>query len=165
LQQHTTTSGVMSDWRWHAGRWAEMDRVFTASGVRVRWYGGESGAVGSKDGKSLSPTAGWKAPDCYAGNWDRYLADILTADEWIANWNRYNGDRFLGFVLFTTGAGYTGWANFQIQADLWMKDHDANVHPALEKQVESTANRTTTFAWIDTALSLLAGVLAGLKHG
>jgi hypothetical protein len=46
----------------------------------------------------------------------------------------------------------------------WMKDHDANVHPALEKQVESTANRTTTFAWIDTALSLLAGILAGLKH-
>ena len=45
----------------------------------------------------------------------------------------------------------------------WIEDHDAHVHPALEKRVESVATKTNAFAWIDTALSLLAGLLAGLK--
>ena len=45
----------------------------------------------------------------------------------------------------------------------WIKDHDAHVHPAVEKRVESVATKTNAFAWIDTALSLLAGLLAGLK--
>ena len=45
----------------------------------------------------------------------------------------------------------------------WIEDHDAHVHPALEKRVESVATKTNGFAWIDTALSLLAGFLAGLK--
>jgi hypothetical protein len=45
----------------------------------------------------------------------------------------------------------------------WIEGHDAHVHPALEKRVESVATKTNAFAWIDTALSLLAGLLAGLK--
>ena len=45
----------------------------------------------------------------------------------------------------------------------WMEDHDAHVHPALEKRVESVASKTNAFAWNDTALALLAGVLGGLK--
>ena len=107
-------SGLESWWKWHAGRWAEMDRVFVASGVHVRWYGGESGAVGSPDGYHLLPNDGWLSKECYKGNWQRYLADITWADEWIRNWNRANGDRYLGFVLFTSGVG-TGWDNFQIR--------------------------------------------------
>jgi len=108
-------SGIESWWRWHAGRWAEVDRALVANGVHARWYGGESGAVASEDnGHHLSAHHGWKASICYNNDWQRYLADITWADEWIRNWNRANGDRYLGFVLFTSGVG-TGWDNFQIR--------------------------------------------------
>lgn len=108
-------SGLESWWKYHAGRWQEMDKVFVANGVYVRWYGGESGAVGSSDGHHLLANAGWKAPECYGGDWARYLADILECDRLTREWNRTHGDRYLGAVLFTTGAEYTGWAEFQIQ--------------------------------------------------
>jgi len=98
-----------SDWPYRGGRWAEMDRVFCASGVRVQWYGGESGAYSDC-------ANGWRSKLCYDGNWEKYLADLLWADNWIREWNKANGDRFLGFVLFTTGAPYMGWGSFQIQA-------------------------------------------------
>jgi hypothetical protein len=110
-------SGLESWWEWHAGRWQGMDDVFTSHGIHARWYGGESGAVGSADGYHLLANAGWRAPECYGGDWGRYLADILRADELIRDWNAGHGDRYLGYVIFTTGAEYTGWAEFQIGAD------------------------------------------------
>jgi murein DD-endopeptidase MepM/ murein hydrolase activator NlpD len=39
-------SGLISWWPWLAGRWQEMDKVFVANGVHVRWFFGECGAVG-----------------------------------------------------------------------------------------------------------------------
>ena len=42
--EHET--GLESWWPWLAGRWVEMDKVFVANGVRVKWFFGEAGAVG-----------------------------------------------------------------------------------------------------------------------
>jgi len=47
----------------------------------------------------------------------------------------------------------------------WIEDHDTQVHPALAKSVESVQTKTNAFAWIDTALALLAGALGGLRQG
>jgi len=104
-------------WKHLAGRWIEMDKVFTSHGIHVQWYGGESGVVGGESGEdwvNLNAGSGWK--DCYAGDWDRYLADIIEVNRLINEWNKSNDNRYLGLVLFTSGAHYTGWASFQIQA-------------------------------------------------
>lgn len=108
-------SGLTSWWEWHAGRWAYIDQYLVTRGIHVKWYGGEAGAVGSPDGYSLLPNDGWKSGECYRGDWSRYLSDILECDRRICEWNKTHGDRYLGFVLFTTGAGFTGWKSFQIQ--------------------------------------------------
>jgi len=108
-------SGLTSWWEWHAGRWVYIDKYLVSRGIHCKWYGGESGAVGSPDGYSLLPNDGWMSGECYDGNWTRYFSDILECDRKIFEWNITHGDRYLGFVLFTTGANFTGWANFQIR--------------------------------------------------
>ena len=171
-------SGLVQHWPYLAGRWAEMDKVFEAEGIRVRWFGGESGAVGGEfiedtaafnemrssfdrritdledagstdlaeeerrrvvfiprylpgsrepgavaapegsaaaGGYVFLPLDGWMSPQCYYGDWERYLADIMECDRLIREWNEEHGDRYLGSVLFTTGAHYTGWHSFQIR--------------------------------------------------
>jgi len=122
-------------WPYLAGRWSEMDKVFVSHGIRVRWYGGEGGAVGGRssvgegeaedDWVSLLPNDGWKSPECYDSNWDRYLTDIMQADGIIRSWNETHGDRFLGFVLFTTGADYVNWPSFQIRENEMRAIRDA----------------------------------------
>lgn len=101
---------LASEWEHYGGRWQEMDRVFVANGVHVRWYGGESGAYATAHD-------GWKSPLCYNGNWDKYQADIVEMQRRIREWNSTHGGRFVGSVLFTTGESYTGWDNFQIRGD------------------------------------------------
>jgi len=110
-------SGLESWWKYHAGRWTEIDKVFVENGVYVRWYGGESGAVGSATGHGLLPNDGWKSHTCYGGDWNRYLTDILKMNQMISDWNKTHGNRYLGSVLFTTGEPYCGWPWFQIQGD------------------------------------------------
>ena len=102
-------------WKYLAGRWAEMDEVFVSHGVHVKWYGGESGAVGGENGDDwvhLMPHDGWKSPECMNGNWDLYLTEIMRADELLREWNKTHGDRYLGLVLFTTSG--PGWDSFDI---------------------------------------------------
>jgi hypothetical protein len=102
-------------WPYLAGRWAEMDKVFVQHGVKVRWFGGESGTVGGESGEgwvSLFAHDGWKSPECLDGDWDRYLREIMRFDELVRDWNAENGDRFLGAVLFTTSG--PGWDSFDI---------------------------------------------------
>lgn len=105
-------SGLSSWWQWHAGRWQEMDKVFVANGVHVKWFFGETGAVGSDNGNFLLPDSGWKSSDCYAGNWLRYEIDILEFQRRIREWNSTHNDRAVGGVLFTTSG--PGWDNFNI---------------------------------------------------
>ena len=109
-------SGLISWWPWHSGRWQGMDEFFVQNGVDgVRYFGGESGGVGSTDGYHLNYLAGWKHKSCYNGDWNRYLADIVIADNLEREWNKTHGGRFMGKVLFSTGASSTGWADFQIR--------------------------------------------------
>jgi len=72
------------------------------------------GVQANGDWVSLLATAGWKDPECYNGDWPRYLTDIMRADELIVEWNQGHDDRYLGMVLFTTGIG-TGWSSWQIR--------------------------------------------------
>ena len=46
----------------------------------------------------------------------------------------------------------------------WIKDHETQVHPVLDERVKSVATKANTLGWLDTALSLIAGVLAGLRY-
>jgi len=108
-----SVSTLAPGWEYYAGRWAEMDEVFVANGVHVRWYGGESGAYESVE-------MGWKNPVCFNGNWAAYLSDIRDIDQYLAEWNLIHGDRYLGLVLFTSGEA-TGWQWFQIR-DLEIAD-------------------------------------------
>lgn len=58
-------------WPYLAGRWTEMDKVFVANGIHVRWYGGESGTVG---GRSSDGEAGNRETDIEISNSIRSLA-------------------------------------------------------------------------------------------
>jgi len=107
-------SGLESWWKYHAGRWTEIDKVFVNNGIYVDWYSGEAGAVGSADGYHLLANAGWKDPTCYNGDWNRYLADIVKFNQLAQTWNSSHGNRFKGITLFTTGSDYTGWFEFQL---------------------------------------------------
>jgi hypothetical protein len=106
-------SGLDSWWKYHAGRWQEMDKVFVYNGVHVWWFFGECGAVGSADGYNLLPGSGWKSDSCYAGNWARYQADIIEFQRRVREWNATHGNRAVGGTLFTTSG--PGWASFEVQ--------------------------------------------------
>jgi hypothetical protein len=100
------------EWLYNPARWMLWDAYLVSEGIEVTWYGGETGACQSTDGIALSPGGGWRASGCHAGRLDRYLAEIMRADELYAQWNADNGDRYRGGVLFTTGHG---WDMFQHQ--------------------------------------------------
>lgn len=104
----TGESRLLSGWPYYAGRWTEMDKVFVQHGVKVRWFGGESGAY-------ATACDGWRSKLCYGGDWNKYFNDIKAFDALVKDWNVNHEDRFLGMVLFTTGAHYTGWETFWIE--------------------------------------------------
>jgi len=112
-------------WKYLAGRWTEIDDVLRAHGVHVRWFFGECGGVGGRSGYhpdgtgwvSLNANSGWKDGECYAGDWPRYLVDLMRFDELIAERNVTHGDYVVGGTPFTSGADYTGWLNFQLREE------------------------------------------------
>lgn len=106
-------SGLDSWWPYHAGRWQEMDKVFVANGIHVKWFSGECGAVGSADGNTLNPGAGWRHSLCYNGNWRRYEDDIVEYQRRVREWNSLNNSRFVGATIFTTSG--PGWDDFEIR--------------------------------------------------
>jgi len=113
--RNPSAGGPDALWKYLSGRWVEMDKVLVANGVYVRWYGGEGGAVGGTWDEGhvhLMPYNGWKSKECMNGNRDLYLTEIMRADELAREWNKTNGDRFLGFVLFTTSG--PGWGSFDV---------------------------------------------------
>ena len=108
-------SGLASHWIWMAGRWTEMDKVFSAAGVRPLWASVESGAIGAKWGDgwiSTNAGAGWRHSECCGGDWDWYLRDIMEFDRMANEWNRTHGNRYLGATLFTSGAN--DWQEFEV---------------------------------------------------
>ena len=106
---------MRSWWPWHAGRWQEWDKVFTAAGLFPKYILGEAGVVASGDGYSLGAHSGWKSSNTLKADWGRYYAQIAQFQQFIKDWNATHGNRCLGATLFTTGDDYTDWLNFQIR--------------------------------------------------
>ena len=112
---------VDTDWKWLAGRWTEIDKVLVANGVKIKWHGGEGGAVGGHvvdtGGYVLLPNDGWRSNESYNGDWNAYLADIMLYDAMCYEWNQTHGGRYLCCGLFTEGEDYVGWPSFKLWGD------------------------------------------------
>ena len=111
-------TGLVAHWPWLAGRWVEFDAYLVSQGAHVGWFFGETGAVGGHanpgGGYTLNANAGWRHPSCYAGNWSRYLDDLVTFDALVKEWNDSHGNRSQGGTIFTTTGGGYGWDTFEI---------------------------------------------------
>ncbi len=85
------------DWKYHSGRWTEMDKVFLANGIQAKWISTEGGIYeGVYDG--------WKSAKTVSGNLQRYINECIKYQlEKVSAWNKANGNRYLGSVLFTFG--------------------------------------------------------------
>lgn len=103
---------MADEWQYYSGRWAVMDAAFVARGYRCQWLFTEAGPVGYNPPASLNALDGWRHPNVCNGDVNSYLAVI---DYWLnrtAAWNKANGNRALGAVLFTTGGGEQ-WRDFE----------------------------------------------------
>jgi len=91
-------NGLESWWKWHAGRFTEMDKVFNAYGLYPKYMLGEIGAVGTTDkGYTLLPNSGWQ-------NYmqiDQYISQLKTFKALIDKWNSANNNRCQGGTIFT----------------------------------------------------------------
>jgi hypothetical protein len=101
-------SYLAEGWPYHAGRWMEWDKVFTAHGVYPRYLSTESGRCFSPDGQWLNPALGWKS----CGSIEQYLVDIDEYNRRCLVWNALHANRFTGTVLF--GYGNWGWEDFEL---------------------------------------------------
>ena len=93
---NTTQSFLVSGWPYHAGRWMEWDKVFTAHGVYPRYAATEGGICYAPDGWAFDPGKGWRA----CGPFDRYLTDIAEYNRRVAEWNKAHGNRCAGMTIF-----------------------------------------------------------------
>lgn len=97
------------DWQHHSGRWVAMDASFKAQGITVKWIATEGGIYeGVYDG--------WKSIKTVNGSIERYLNECIKYQiDKVSAWNKANGNRFLGSVLFTFGN--TGsWPMYELNA-------------------------------------------------
>lgn len=110
-------------------RWAwSLDAYLVAHGVRVNYILGESGPIGSgPDGYWQLPEDGWKASNCWAGDIQGYLGDLMDMDDLLDATVAAQEGRLIGATLFTSGIG-TGWEQFQIQQPMLghLTDHVIN---------------------------------------
>lgn len=107
---HPGKNWLAEKWRWHAGRWTEMDRVFNAYGYYPWYIFSECGIVynPSGQGDDMTSSMGWK--NC--GDFPTYLAQIQDFQKMLAAWNAEHQNRAIGGTLFTVGGD--GWHNFWI---------------------------------------------------
>jgi len=99
---------LVEKWPYHAGRWAEWDKVFNASGLYPEYYFGEGGIVYSTDGNNFNSGKGWRS----CGNFDKYLEQIKTFNNKIIEWNATHNGRCYGLTVFHYGNW--GWDNFKL---------------------------------------------------
>lgn len=95
-------------WQYHAGRWTEWDKVFTAQGLYPEYYLGEGGIVYSTDGNNFNSGKGWRS----CGSFDKYLAQINTFNSKLIEWNSTHNNRCYGLTVFHYGNW--GWDNFKL---------------------------------------------------
>jgi hypothetical protein len=91
-------NGLESWWKWHAGRFTEMDKVFNAYGLYPKYMLGEIGAVGTTDkGYTLLHNSGWQNY-MHIG---QYISQLKTFKALIDKWNSANNNRCQGGTIFT----------------------------------------------------------------
>ena len=102
------TSFLETHWQYHAGRWMEWDKTFTAAGYYPRYALGEGGCVYAWDGVNFNSGLGWKS----CGDIEAYLVDIAKWNARANTWNAVHANRCAGIALF----GYCnwGWDNFEL---------------------------------------------------
>jgi len=93
-------------WRYHAGRWTEWDKVFTAAGLHPRYLSTEGGIVYAHDGENYESGRGWRA----CGSFEVYLRDIDLFNRKAWEWNAQHANRFAGLTLFCYP--FWGWDSF-----------------------------------------------------
>lgn len=98
------------EWAWASGRFATMDAAYKAQGVTVwKWLLTESGPVRDVNGAGwLDPQGGWRM----LGDAEKYWSLLKYWLDRASVWNRDNGNRLKGSVLFTTGGG-NAWEWFE----------------------------------------------------
>ena len=107
-----TQSYMIKNWKWHAGRWQEWDKVFVAHGLYPTYHLGECGICYSypeSAGAQFVPTKGWKS----CGNFQNYINQIEEFNSRIAYWNSQHQGRCLGSEIFIYG--HDGWRDFDFE--------------------------------------------------
>jgi len=105
---NTSTTFIESGWPYHAGRWMEWDKVFTAAGCYPRYIATEGGICYASDGWNFDPMRGWRA----CGAFSKYIVDIAEYADRALAWNDTHGNRCAGITLFC--AYQWGWDSFLI---------------------------------------------------
>lgn len=111
---------------WLSGRWKQMDAAYRQkvspthpNGIHVHWLITEAGPCWDRTGTgSLDPNAGWKNGEVCGGSLEKYRQFLGVFMNSAATWNKSNGNRFLGGVLFTSGTDDV-WEEFNLTADHW----------------------------------------------
>ncbi|MBD3250922.1 hypothetical protein GF380_00365, partial [Candidatus Uhrbacteria bacterium] len=93
-------------WKYHAGRWTEMDKVFNQHGLYPNYAATEGGIVFSNTGDDMHSGLGWKA----AGSIEDYLDQMDIYNALVTQWNAEHNHRCLGVTLFSVGGW--GWEEF-----------------------------------------------------
>lgn len=90
-------SFLASGWPYHAGRWMEWDKVFTAAGCYPRYVSTEGGICYAADGWAFDPGKGWRAT---GWPFSRYLVDLAEYNRRVGEWNAEHGNRCAGLTVF-----------------------------------------------------------------
>jgi len=105
-------SYMADNWKWHAGRWQEWDKVFNEHGYYPTYYLGECGICYSypeSDGEQFVATKGWKS----CGDFQSYIDQIENFDTYIFLWNAQHQGRCFGSTIFIYG--HDGWWDFDFE--------------------------------------------------
>lgn len=102
----------VNDWLWYSGRWTAMDAQYKSSGISVNWLFTEGGPIERRPDGGLDPQNGWRHPNVYGGNVEKYVANCQYFLNNTANWNKTNNNRAGNVTLFTSG-GWDSWQYFE----------------------------------------------------
>jgi hypothetical protein len=116
-------------WELFSGRHVEFDRVLRQHGYTgIKWYGGESGAIGgltsppeppNSEGKGwvhFDSAAGWRYDEVYDGDWRLYQDHLLELRDRQQDTPIGNRGDDMGDVIFTSCGHWMGWKWFRIKS-------------------------------------------------
>lgn len=150
---NTTQSYLASGWPYHAGRWMEWDKVFTAAGCYPKYIQTEGGACFAADGWAFDPNRGWKA----CGPFDAYLPSLLEYRQRVLDWNKLHANRCAGLTIFCYAQW--GWDSFLLGDGDVMALMDAVVGmPARAEALSRPSQVAELDMFIDSLQSYLADI-------